>query len=251
MAQVSLGRLALPREPCSLYYRSSKSQLMDICESSNYTSLYSLKPKSVSATDPNDPSNKSSNTGGIIGGVVAGLAGLALIVVGIIFWRRRQRRKDDGYGPGAQESGWFGRKERSEPQEILGEQYHAQPYNPYGDQTPNTGMGPPFTTGARTTTSFDSSVAHHMTSPQSMVPPVPAIPAMYPPPQSGKAGLLHMTYGPPSQHQPDGSAYAGSSSNGSNSDGQATFLRSEVEHLRREMEEMRARSGYEPPPQYT
>ena len=64
---------------------------------------------------------------------------------------------------------------------------------------------------------------------------------------------MRMTNPTQPEDRGDGSADVRYSTNGSSSDGQGTYLRSEVEQLRREMEEMRAKiqNGFEPPPQYT
>ena len=138
MVPVSLVWLVLLRELCSPYYRSSKSSLKVPL---SYLTLYSLKSKlSATDTDPNGSDSPSPRnvTGVIVGSVVGGLAMLALIVGGIIFWRRHQRRKHGGYAAGSQESGCFGRKERSKQPEILGEEYNAQPYNLHDDQASRT-----------------------------------------------------------------------------------------------------------------
>ncbi len=190
-----------------------------------------------------DGKSKKSNTGAIVGGVVGGLAVVALAVLGFFLWRRRQRQKQERSD--SDESPW-GTKHTTQQMMSVGPDYSPQQqmYNPYEDHPHGqSGHAPSHSISSTTYSSAPS-------APAPAPPlPVPVISNMHPAPQSGKAGLVHLAYDTPTLTDRTRTYSSGTSN--PDSDHQATQLRSEVDNLRREMEEMRARTQYEPPPQYT
>ncbi|KAK0455849.1 hypothetical protein EV421DRAFT_1918400 [Armillaria borealis] len=200
---------------------------------------------SSSNTNNDHSSSSSSNAGAIAGGVVGGLAVLTVLVFGFFMIRRRQRRKHDMY---RQPSGWsssasdtpffmgvFG-KRRSPKREndsndpVLSEPVIPQPYDLYG--------------------SYGSQHPLQPLRPGQQYAPAEPLPQR----KGGQPIILSSTTTGPTAIEST-TAYGSSSasrSGGSDSDNTTALqLRSEVENLRREMDEMRARGLYEPPPQYT
>ncbi|KAK0481514.1 hypothetical protein IW261DRAFT_1334456 [Armillaria novae-zelandiae] len=199
-----------------------------------------------SGNTPNDQSSSSSsNAGAIAGGVVGGLAVLAVLGFIFVMIRRRQRQRNGMYRT---PSGWssstsdtpffmalFGRRkspkhENDSNDPVLSESVIPQPFDPYssyGSQHPLQPLRP----GQQ----------------YASVEPYPqrkgGQPIIVSSPTTGPSALASTSA--------NGSSSA-SRSGGSDSDNATTLqLRSEVDDLRREMEEMRARGLYEPPPQYT
>ncbi|KAK0208960.1 hypothetical protein DFS33DRAFT_488996 [Desarmillaria ectypa] len=213
----------------------------------------SLQNQTVSGGDGSSSNNDqtsssgSSNAGAIAGGVVGGLAALTLFFFGFFMYRRRQRRKRDMYN---QRSGWSSstsdtpffmgvfRKRRSPKHEndsinpVLIDPQPYDPYGSYGSQHPLQPLRP----GQQYTPVVSYPQAGQRLGKGGQ-------PIILPTPTSGPTPVASTT------------AYGSSSasrSGGSDSDNNTTIqLRNEVENLRREMDEMRARGLYEPPPQYT
>ncbi|KAK0500707.1 hypothetical protein EDD18DRAFT_1434560 [Armillaria luteobubalina] len=207
-----------------------------------------LPPKiSTSAVPPSgtftDKSSSPSNAGAIAGGVVGGLAVL-FIVFGFFMIRRRQRRKHGYHAP----SGWtsstsvtpflmgiFGRRkspkhENDSSDPVLSEPVALQPFDPY-----------------------DSYGSHHPLQPlrpgQQNASVVP-----YPQRKGGQPIIVPSTTTGPTTFASTSARGSSSASRSGGSDSDNTTalqLRSEVETLRREMDEIRARGLYEPPPEYT
>ncbi|KAK0199091.1 hypothetical protein F5146DRAFT_1022100 [Armillaria mellea] len=166
-------------------------------------------------------SSSSSNAGAIAGGVVGGLATLTLLVLGVLMYQRRQRRKHEGTSN--QRSAW--------PSSTSGAPLLTpQPYDLYGSH--GSRNPPPSLRPGQQCTSVEP----------------------YPQYKGGVPIILSTTSGPiaiaptPS-HRLSSSVNQNGRSNSDNST--SVQLRSEMENLRREVEELRARSLYEPPPQYT
>ncbi|PBK76596.1 hypothetical protein ARMSODRAFT_948409 [Armillaria solidipes] len=200
---------------------------------------------SSSNTNHDQSSSSSSNAGAIAGGVVGGLAVLAVLVFGFFMIRRRQRRKHDMYH---QPSGWsssssdtpffmgvFGKRrspkrENDSSDPVLSEPVIPQPYDLYGSYGSQHPLQP-----LRPGQQYASVEPH-------------------PQRKGGQPIILSSTTTGPTAIAST-TAYGSSSasrSGGSDSDNTTTLqLQSEVENLRREMDEMRARGLYEPPPQYT
>ncbi|KAG7452128.1 uncharacterized protein BT62DRAFT_990443 [Guyanagaster necrorhizus] len=211
----------------------------------------SLQNKTVgdgsSSNNDQTSSSGSSKAGAIAGGVVGGLAALTLLIFGFFMCRRRQRRTQDMYN---QRSGWSSstsdtpfcmgifRKRKSPEREsnnidpILSESVIPQPYDPYGSYGTQHSLQP-----LRPGQQY-ASVESYAEAGQRL----------------GKRGQPIILSSPTSDPTAAASTTAFGSSSASRSGGSDSDttgqLRNEVENLRREMEEMRARSQYEPPPQY-
>ncbi|SJL15644.1 uncharacterized protein ARMOST_19148 [Armillaria ostoyae] len=177
-----------------------------------------------SSNNDQTSSSSSSNVGAIAGGVVGGLATLALLVLGVLMYQRRQRRKHEDTNN--QRTAW--------PSSTSGAPLLVpQPYDLYG--------------------------SHGSQNPSLPVPLRPgqqyASAEPYPQRKGGQPTILSSTTSEPTviaSTPSHGSPSSVNRNERSNSDNATTLqLRSEMENLRREMDEMRARSLYEPPPQYT
>ncbi len=192
----------------------------------------SIPPNNVQPSSSNP-----SNAGAIAGGVVGGLAVLTVLAFGYFMIRRRQRRKHDMY---RQPSSWssstsdtpffmgiFGKRrspkhENDSNDPVLSEPVTPQPFDPYGSYGSQHPLQP-----LRPGQQYD---------------------AVEPPPQrKGEQPIIlaSTTTGPTAIAS--STAYgssSGSRSGGSDSDNTTALqLRSEVENLRREMDEMRARGS--------
>ncbi|KAL0578373.1 hypothetical protein V5O48_003625 [Marasmius crinis-equi] len=224
-------------------------------------------------------SGKKSNTGAIAGGVVGGLGALAAVVVGALFFMRRKRNnKARDYDEGESKlSSFFGRggnNYSSHPQTGNPlDDYHVEPVpmplthgtsSGYQSQvsyhSPTEAQYPPhFNQGRLSFTSSGSGTTSSAQQAMQLAPlrlhngesgeaPRQAAPL----PRKADLARIH---GTPSQEDiarhnaANSGAFPTSPSVGASSD--SSQLRNEVENLRREMEEMRARTNYEPPPQYT
>ncbi|KAF5378651.1 hypothetical protein D9757_009532 [Collybiopsis confluens] len=248
-----------------------------------------LPKKTVSATSLGNGgggSTKTSNAGAIAGGVVGGLAGLTLLALVILFYRRRRGggvRDYNGQGD-EKASGSFAMIFRSKnnstanPSQEPLDGYRIEAYQ----STPGfTSSYTPTATGTisshRTPSSGADTAPYGLASPPPMVPPsqtrnnspyqdstrrayvvqngdgggerddgsAPQRPPAGPLP--GKISSSDRV--PRSQSIPRATGGTRSASEAGSSD-VAAELRGEVENLRREMEEMRMRSQYEPPPEY-
>ncbi|KAK7035331.1 hypothetical protein VNI00_011862 [Paramarasmius palmivorus] len=221
-----------------------------------------------------------SNAGAIAGGVVGGLAGLALIVFGFLFWRRRKNNNQarDLHDKEGGLATFFGGGRNRTNAHVDGEgplaDYHVEPMTmpiPPGNQSQRSQHSPYqdypqagtyYSTSSNSDPSRGQSVqlsplrlhngdnAEYYGSASSMTSGEERRPQAAPLPRKGD--LAPLRRGPPSAEEirnHTGSAPTSVPSEGNTSDTSA--LRNEVEHLRREMEEMRSRTMYEPPPSYT
>ncbi|KAF9256009.1 hypothetical protein L218DRAFT_1081560 [Marasmius fiardii PR-910] len=178
-------------------------------------------------------SNHENNVGAIAGGIVGGLAALALIIIGILFFIRRSRKKVQTH---MEESITVARDRDQNPfsQGSLAE--------------------PTVHSALLSRTSFgnsDSSSGQPMqitplryNENQSMMQQVHTLPR-----KSGHAQGHTM----PVANAAHSNSYTHSNSRSPSlvTSTDTYVLRGELENLRQEMEEMRARTMYEPPPQYT
>ncbi|KAK0233866.1 hypothetical protein IW262DRAFT_1505074 [Armillaria fumosa] len=170
-------------------------------------------------------SSSSSNASAIAGGVVGGLVVLTLLVFGVLMYRRRQRRKykDTNDQQSACPSSTSGA-----PPLI------PQPYNLYGSPgSQNPSLLVPLRPGQLSAS----------------IKPYPQCKGGQP------VSLSSITSSSKPTTRASTSSHGSSSSVNRderfNSDNATTLqLRREVENLRREVDEMQARSLYEPPPQY-
>ncbi|KAK0246464.1 DUF1793-domain-containing protein [Armillaria nabsnona] len=176
-----------------------------------------------SGPPPNNdqPSSSSpSNTGAIAGGVVGGLAVLIVLVFGFFMIRRRQRQKQEDTNE--QRSAWSSSTRRTPP--LI-----PQPYDPYGSSGSEHPLLP-----LHPGQQFDSVESH----PRAGHRPRKGQPSS----SSGPTSAASTSYESSSVNQNGRPASDNNTS---------VQLRSEVENLRREVDEIRARGLYEPPPEYT
>ncbi|KAK0239510.1 hypothetical protein EDD85DRAFT_452362 [Armillaria nabsnona] len=192
-----------------------------------------LQPQAVSVRTVGDnpssnndqaSSSGSSKDGAIAGGVVGGLAALTLLVFGFFMYRRWQRRKQDTYRPDCSST--------SDSPFFI-----PQPYDLYGSNGTQHPLQP-----SRPGQQFASVQPHFQAGQRSGKRTQPIILSS---PTSGPPAVVSTTANEP---------LSGNQSGGSDSDNNTDIdtsvqLRSEMENLRREMDEMRARV-YESPPEY-
>ncbi|KAK0233833.1 hypothetical protein IW262DRAFT_114330 [Armillaria fumosa] len=170
----------------------------------------------------NDHSSNSSNVGAIAGGVVGGLTVVILLFFGVFMCRRHQKQQQDDTND--QRWAWSSSTRRTPP--LI-----PQPYNVYessGSEDPLRSLhpGPQY-----------ASVESH---------PRPGY-------RPGK-GQASSSSGPTapvtvSSHEPS-SENRNRRDTGPSDSNTSIQLRSEMENLRREFDEIRARGFYEPPPEY-
>ncbi|PBL00369.1 hypothetical protein ARMGADRAFT_1072730 [Armillaria gallica] len=162
----------------------------------------------------------SSNVGAIAGGVVGGLAVLTVLVFGFFMIRRRQRRKQEDTN--GQRSAWSFSTRRTPP-------LVPQPYDPYGSSGSEHPLLP-----LHPGQQFDSVESHRRAG------------------HRPRKGHLSLSSGPTAAVSTSHESLGVNQNGGPTSDSNTSVqLRSEVENLRREFDEMRARGLYEPPPGYT
>ncbi len=166
----------------------------------------------------NDPpsSSDSSKAGAIAGGVVGGLATLTLLVFGFFMYRRWQHRKQDTYKQGPV---WSSTSDSPF--------FISQPYDLYGSNGSEHPLQP-----SRPGQQFVSVQSHPQTGQRSGKRTQPII---LPSPTSGPTAVVSTTANEP---------LSGNQSGGSGSDNNTDIdtsvqLRSEMENLRREVDEMR------------
>ncbi|KAK0199054.1 hypothetical protein F5146DRAFT_1021959, partial [Armillaria mellea] len=163
----------------------------------------------------------SSNAGAIAGGIVGGLSGLILLVFGVLMYRRRQRRKQEDAN--AHRSAWSSSTRRTPP--LIPEPYNL--YGPSGTEHPLLPLHPGH--------QFASVESHPHTGHRQ---------------RKGQPGSSSGSTAAASAPFHESSSIARNVIPAS--DGNIPVqLRSEVENLRREVDEIRARGLYEPPPEYT
>ncbi|KAK0499071.1 hypothetical protein EDD18DRAFT_1350503 [Armillaria luteobubalina] len=231
-----------------LTYNSSNGASISGQASPGQGAMFSLMalllPPNISTSDAPPPgtsdklepsSSSPSNAGAIAGGVVGGLAVLIFIVFGFFMIRRRQRRRHGYHAPSGSEAsstsdtpflmGLFGRRKHLKHENDSSEPVILQPFDSYGSQHSLQPLRP---------AQQNASVVPYRKRGQLVTGP-------------------NTTTGPTAfaSTSARGSSSA-SRSGGSDSDNTTALqLRSEVEILRREVDEMRARGLYEPPPEYT
>ncbi|KAL0063805.1 hypothetical protein AAF712_009250 [Marasmius tenuissimus] len=216
-------------------------------------------------------SGSKSNTGAIAGGVVGGLAALALLALGILFYRRRKsdnqpRDYEEGKGTLATFFSRGGNRSGHGSGNAL-DDYHPEPItmplatgHSSGFQSQSSYYSPVDPYGGQPgRMSYSTSAGSTSNSGAQMLPLAPlrmhnADNMDYQAPPLPRKGDLARIHGTPStediaRHNANSDTLPTSPSVGASSD--ASQLRFEVENLRREMEEMRSRTMYEPPPQYT
>ncbi|KAK0211727.1 hypothetical protein IW262DRAFT_1519488 [Armillaria fumosa] len=178
-----------------------------------------LQPKVVS--DIRDPlDSQASKAGEIAGGIVGGLAALTLLVFGFFIHRRWRRRKQDTHRPARSST-------RDSPL------FPPQPYDLYDSNELQ-----PLRLGQQ----FASVQSHSQTKQRSGKRTQPTILSS---PTSGPTAVEPRTGNEPLS----GNQRERSDSNNNTDIDTSVQLRSEMENLRREMDEMRARV-YESPPEY-
>ncbi|KAK0481511.1 hypothetical protein IW261DRAFT_1606804 [Armillaria novae-zelandiae] len=156
-----------------------------------------------------------SHAGAIAGGVVGGLAALILLVFGALTYRRRQRRKQEDMN--------------GEPSTRRMPTLIPEPYNPYGSSGSEHPLLPLHPGQQSTSVETLPPAAHR--------------------PRKGHSGSNSGPTAAASMPSHESSSVA---RNGIALDSNASVqLRSEVENLRREVNEIRVRGLYEPPPEYT
>ncbi|KAF9071442.1 hypothetical protein BDP27DRAFT_518276 [Rhodocollybia butyracea] len=228
-----------------------------------------LPKKDVSGFASSNGSSKKSNAGAIAGGVVGGIAFIALIGLALLFSRRRRIESVRNYND--DKAGGFAMMFRPKKPRVYASQEALSGYQiePFGSSERN------FTDTPGGTTSRSNIVgtpSHYTTSSSGepnphrgpMYPPVPIADSSRAPLHVNNAGDEEEGY--PSQAPPlprkaipattassipsstSGPSVVSSSEPSGSSD--AAELRNEVENLRREMQEMRSRTAYEPPPEY-
>ncbi|KAK0196527.1 hypothetical protein F5146DRAFT_1129307 [Armillaria mellea] len=187
-----------------------------------------LQPQPVSVRDIGDspPSNNdqaSSRAGAIAGGVVGGLAAVTLLVFGFFMYRRWRHRKQDTYQPASTSDSPF---------------FPPQPYEVHGSD----GSQHPLQT-SRPGQQFASVQSHSHTGQRSGKRTRSIILSG---PTSGPTGVVSTTV----TDEPLSGNQSGGSGLDNNTDIDTSVqLRSEMENLRREVNEMRTRV-YELPPEY-
>ncbi|KAK0441136.1 hypothetical protein EV421DRAFT_751118 [Armillaria borealis] len=194
-----------------------------------------LQPQAVSVrvTGDSPPSNNNqasssgpSKAGAIAGGVVGGLAALTLLVFGFLMYRRWQHRNQDTY---KQRPVWSSTSDSPF--------FPLQPYDLYGSNGSQHPLQP-----LRRGQQFASVQSHPQAGQRSGKKTQPIVLSS---PTSGPTAVASTTANEP---------LSGNQSGGSDSDNNTDIdtsvqLRSEMENLRREVDEMRARV-YESPPEY-
>ncbi|KAK0481513.1 hypothetical protein IW261DRAFT_1681573 [Armillaria novae-zelandiae] len=156
-----------------------------------------------------------SNTRAIAGGVVGGLAALILLVFGVSMCRRRQRRKQEDTN--------------NKPSTRRRHPLIPEPYNPYGSSGPEHPLLPLHPGQQFASVESLPRAAHRRRKGQSGLDSGPTT----------AASTLSLELSSVARN-----GIAPSDSNPS------VQLRSELENLRREVDEIRARGLYEPPPEY-
>ncbi|KAG7090517.1 hypothetical protein E1B28_009628 [Marasmius oreades] len=186
-----------------------------------------------------------SNVGAIAGGIVGGLAGLVLIVLGFFFFLRKRKARDyhEGESKPATFFARFGR-DQPHPDDPLVD-YHVEPMPlPSGYQSQqgrvsysnsNSSSGQLLQLAPLRLHNADQSAAFQ-------APPLPRKTDRIA--TSSLEDVARYNSNRDVLPLPTSPSVGGTSSD-------ASQLRHEVESLRREMEEMRSRTMYEPPPEYT
>lgn len=158
---------------------------------------------------------------------------MVLLGLGVLFWYRR-RRNAKGSDHAIFEPEWGPANGENH---LMSEQLASHPFDPYMTASYSQSHVPFLHSAAtETTTDVAEQVLPHSRT-QSVVQPAP---------RTGKAALNMVS--DPSDHSR--SRHDSSANPPSSAGDDSVQLRSEVENLRQQMEEMRARSNYEPPPQY-
>ena len=234
---------------------------------------FSLQSKlaGLSGNSGGDSSSKT-NVGAIAGGVVGGLGGLALIVLGFLFYRRRKannqpRDYEENKGTFATFFSRGGNNTDSRPGNPLdgyhhepmaipfptatSSGFHSQSQVSYQSPTESFGGQPPrmsFSTSNGSTSNSGQQLLplnplrlHNGENTDYQAPPLPR--------KADLARIHTPSMEDVTRRHAHNAALPTSPSVGGSSE--ASQLRNEVENLRREMEEMRSRTMYEPPPQYT
>ncbi|KAK7045353.1 hypothetical protein VNI00_007602 [Paramarasmius palmivorus] len=210
----------------------------------NVSSGFSSLPSQLAGLSGNTvvggTGNKKPAAGAIAGGVIGGLAGLAIVIIGSLLWMRR--KKSDQVQPSREKESiparYFGRL--GSMNSILGRNDRHSPANPdieslgtltLGDHSQRTQLGHYYNNSQSSTLPTRSSDSKRTNLPSSL--PNPSSPTEI---LSSRYTMsdIATSLGAPERTNSDVSA-----------------LRGEVEHLRRNMEEIRTRTVYEPPPSYT
>ncbi|KAF9071439.1 hypothetical protein BDP27DRAFT_1322138 [Rhodocollybia butyracea] len=189
-------------------------------------------------------SSKKSKTGAIAGGVVGGIAFVSLLSLAVFFYRRRRARVA---------SGIINKALRVQTKETKGsssqEALNGYRIEPFGSSQQN----PTATSGG---TSSRSNKPELIPYSGPLYPPVPITDPSRAPPHLHNADDGRLPNQVSSTTAPGSvpSSTSGPSTVGSSSDpassSVAMELRNDVENLRREMQEIRSRTAYEPPPEY-
>lgn len=212
--------------------------------------MYSLPSKTVVVASSKSSSKKK--IGPIVGGVVGGVAVIAILLFAFFMWRRRKNGKVQEYREDKQSyRNLFGlrflghRRQESQPNRI----------DPIYGSSPHPPAPTPYITHHAPQRSFGESSSGYggignallgtSESADSTTPQAPPLP------RKGRAlQPVRRHSSTPQQTRPvSSSSFQSPGSDVSSPDG-ATVLRAEVESLRREMDELRARGAYEPPPEY-
>ncbi|KAF9071440.1 hypothetical protein BDP27DRAFT_1322140, partial [Rhodocollybia butyracea] len=190
-------------------------------------------------------SSKKSKTGAIAGGVVGGIAFVSLLGLAVFFYRRRRARdgirdyNDDKAGVLATVFGL--KKPKAGPSQEALNGHRIEPFGS-GQRNP--------TATSRGTSSRSNKTSRHKTSSS----PGELIPYSAPPHlHNADDGRLPNQVSSATAPGSVPSSTSGPSTVGSSSDpassSVAMELRNDVENLRREMQEIRSRTAYEPPPE--
>ncbi|KAJ8076169.1 hypothetical protein PM082_022154 [Marasmius tenuissimus] len=210
----------------------------------------------LSKSTGGDPDRKG-NTGAIVGGVVGGLAFLALVIVGILFYHRRKKKNQ------LREHG-----ERKRPLATFFRRGGTD-----SDRPPSSSLGnpsEPFATPLPTGTSsgFQSQVSFHFPTKSRGGASGPAIStgqqtlSITPFPLNSRNRTTNQAS--PASNKPESARIYGSPSSEEISrystvatsvsvddSSNVSRLHREMENLRRDVEDMQSRTMYEPPPEYT